>query len=147
METVFSWCFSIMLIFIFFRLSYYFKMETVFGWCFSIMLILIFFRLSYYFKMETVYSWWRAGYNMFFLEYYHPEELKKQNPDAYFPTASDMFIPSIVFGLFLVVVRYILDRQVLCYCISIDLVYKQKFEDIKGVINLKPQIGGQAATQ
>lgn len=60
--------------------------------------------------METVFDWYRAGYNMFFLEYYHPEELKKQNPDAYFPTAADMFIPSIIFGLFLIVVRYTLDR-------------------------------------
>ena len=81
--------------------------------------------------METVFDWYRAGYNMFFLEYYHPEELKKQNPDAYFPTAADMFIPSIIFGLFLIVVRYTLDRQVLCYFLFVCLmVFNATFNTI-----------------
>lgn len=62
--------------------------------------------------MAAVKEWFQAGTNMFFLDYYHPDELSKQNPGAYFPRASDMFFQSISFGLFLILIRLTLDKYV-----------------------------------
>ncbi|XP_063423967.1 ceramide synthase 5-like [Mytilus trossulus] len=62
--------------------------------------------------METVREWIETSSSGFLLDFYKPDELSKENPGSYFPKTSHMFFQSIVFGLFLIVVRWILERSI-----------------------------------
>lgn len=62
--------------------------------------------------MDTVVKWLHSGTDWFFLDYYKPDELTEQNPGSYFPKASHMIIPSILFGILLVGIRMVLESLV-----------------------------------